>query len=200
MHALIATLLLVPAPASYAEVTGDVGLVAGDGFGGLLLGGSFLARTSVVGGGATVEASGLFSSRVSAAALGGLSYRGENGFGLDLLGVFGMHHYERVGSGLLSNDPGVSGTLPFAGGRSRLSYQFGRRFADPSKAGRERREFRRFQLGASAAFENDLTRERHVSYYTETSWLGGENYATSSTHKIGFQTVSPTLDLGVAYL
>ena len=177
-----------PAPPaeSHVDLTGHIGATAGGGYGGALLGVSALARSGLLGGGATFEASGAFASRFGAAAIGGLSYRHDNGLGFDLLGAFGVHHYEGVGRGILSDDPGVRGTTPFVGGRSRLSYQVG------SGA-------RRFQFGGSATLDSDLIRRQHVSNYTSTGWLSGNTTQESDKHTVGFTTVGLMLDAGVTF-
>lgn len=177
---------LSPSSSSSVDVTGHIGGTGGDGYAGALLGASVLARSGVLGGGATIEASGAFATRFGAGALGGFSYRNDNGFGVDLLGVLGVHHYEGVGRGILSSDPGVSGTTPFAGGRSRLSYQLG------SGA-------RRFQFGGTATLESDLLRDTKRSTYTSTGWFSGDTSTRTDTHDVGFATVGLMLDAGVTF-
>lgn len=181
---------VAPSPASpadsHVDLTGHVGATAGGGYGGLLIGASALSRSGLLGVGATVEASGAFASRFGAAGMGGLSYRHDNGLGVDLLGVLGVHRYQGVGRGILSDDPGVNGTTMFAGARSRLSYQLG------SGA-------RRFQFGGTAVLDSDLTRTTKVSNYTETGWLSGSTSQQSDKHTIGFTTVGLMLDAGVTF-
>ncbi len=171
---------------SSVDVTGHVGGTGGGGYAGALIGVSALARSGMFGAGATAEASALFAARVGAGVLGGVSYRHDNGLGLDLLGVFGVHHYEGVGSGILSSDPGVSGSTPFAGGRSRVSYQIG------SGA-------RRFQFGGTATLESDLLRFSKTSTYTSTGWFSGTSSTQTDTHRVGFTTMGLMLDAGVTF-
>jgi len=157
MHAVLVMLGALAAPLSSAgpgvDLTLHGGGVIGDGYAGVLVGASVLARTSVVGGGVTLEASRAVSSRLGAAFIGGVSYRADDGLGVDLLGALGAHHYEGVGRSILSTDAGASGTTSFAGGRARISFQYGR-------------EARRLHLGGTASVDADLARANSVGFTT----------------------------------
>jgi hypothetical protein len=194
----LVTALLVTASASAADTntntgSADVqwfahgGAVFGDRFGGAMTGATILARKDLFAAGATFDASGLFATRLGAAATAGLSYRDESGFGADLLGAFGVHAYSGVGRGILSDDPGASASVPYASGRLRGVYVFGKRATH-------------FQLGLGATLERDLRTVTRSYSYTETPWLfDGPSQTQKSTQSIGFTTMGVMIDAGMTF-
>lgn len=181
----------VEAPASSSSRDGTewfahAGGVGGPGYGGLMTGVTLLGRTDSIAYGGTLEGSVGFATRVALAATGGYSVRTPSGWGFDLLGAAGVHRYDGVGSGILSDDPGTSATLPFAGVRARGVYLFGK---GP----------RHFQLGFAASVDRDLSRVTHTYTYRETSWWDGSTSTESATHTVGFTTLGAMIDLGMTF-
>lgn len=171
---------------SELQWSGQLGAVGGEGYGGALIGTTLLARSGVFAFGGTMEASGAFASRFGLSGLAGIAGRTEGGTGGELLGTLGMHHYNGVGRGILSDDPGASATLPFAGVRVRASQRLGRRFL----------------LGLAATLEQDLYRERRVYSYTSTPWLDFGNSGPTTetkTRMLGFTTVGVMFDVGATF-
>lgn len=78
-----------------------------------------------------------------------------------ILATAGVHWYGNVGtSGLFSQDPGFNATLPFAGLRGIVGWQF-----DTGE--------RRFTLGVHGFCNVDLRHETRTYGYEETDWLFG---------------------------
>jgi hypothetical protein len=103
---------------SAIELQGFVGHIDGEHSGGFTLGATGRLRYSVLTAGVSVLGATqvLGSTMVASSALGGLTLPlGQ--IRLDALGEFGANSYSGVGSGFLSDDPGASATLPFAGAR-----------------------------------------------------------------------------------
>jgi hypothetical protein len=163
------------------------GAVGGDGYGGLMTGATVLARRDSLALGGTLEGSAGSATRVAVSATGGWSYRDTSGWGFDLLGAVGMHRYDGVGQALIfSNDPGIGGTVPFAGLRARGVYVFGN---GP----------RHFQLGVGATLDRDLSSVSRSVTYQEANWLTGGTSTATATHTIGFTTVGAMIDLGMTF-
>lgn len=126
------------------------------GYGGsLVLGGDFLMRYRLLEGGALCQMMFSLSTKNIGCGLAlGVSPR-TTWLGVDLLGVFGGRHWSGVGTTFLSDDPGGSATLPFAGLRGGVSI-----YVDP------------FVFSFWLGVDNDLAR-RHVSYsYNGGGWFG----------------------------
>jgi len=172
------------------EWSAGAGAVGGGDCGGIVATGTVLARTDVFAYGGTLEAGGALATRLGLAGTAGLSFRDASGFGLDLLGVVGVHRYNGVGRGILTDDPGVGATLPFAGGRLRAVYAFG-----PGP--------RHFQLGLGVGVDRDLSRTTRNYTYQETPWLnlGGSSgpVTRNESRTIGFTTVGATIDFGMSF-
>lgn len=127
------------------------------------------------------------ATRVAVSATAGWSYRDGSGFGFDLLGAVGMHRYDGVGQALIfSDDPGIGGTVPFAGARVRGVYVFG---GGP----------RHFQLGLGATLDHDLSGVTRTVTYQQADWLNGGTHTATATHTLGFTTVGAMIDLGMTF-
>jgi hypothetical protein len=176
-----------PAVAHVAETSFIAGL---GGVGGKTMGGpgfTMLAthRLEWLELGAECYGAALFSGVLGIGAVGGL-HIGES-FSVRALGSVGMHSYSNVGGGLLSDDPGISGSVPYAGGRLVLGYSFTGRKSSPHRA----------FIGLVGALDQDLEREtRTVSYQSENWFFGGSSEVTS-THTIGQTTIAGFLVGGV---
>jgi hypothetical protein len=179
-----------PAPGSRGdgvEWFAHTGAVGGGGYGGFMTGATVLARRDSIALGGTLEGSLGLGTRVGIAATAGWSYRAASGWGFDLLGAAGMHRYDGVGQALiLSNDPGIGATLPFAGLRARGVYVFG---SGP----------RHFQLGVAATVDHDLSSVTRTYTYQEADWLTGGTHDATATHTVGFTTVGAMVDLGMTF-
>ena len=176
----------VPVAVAETSLVGGLGVAGGETAGGV--GFSLMAthRFQWVELGLDCHATALFSAMAGMGAVGGLHLGSD--FSVRLLGSAGMHAYHRVGSSLLSNDPGVSGSVPYAGGRLVLGYSF---------AGRKSSRHRAF-IGLIAALDSDLERESKSVTYTADDWLFGNGSSkTSSTHAIGQTTLAGFLVAGV---
>gem|GEM_PF-2744538 len=97
----------------------------------------------------------------------------------------GVHVYEGVGRGFLSSDPGVDGTMPFAGIRGFIGGEIG------GKA--------RLHLGLQLSADTDLARRERTSSYRESSWSSSATYERTATHTIGFVRTGAALALGGAF-
>lgn len=142
---------------------------------GVLFEASCLVRLHFIDLGVDVGGGGLFMGLASAGALAGVGFRTRSGVRFDLLGNAGVHSYSGWGGNFLSDDPGASATLPYAGGKVRLSYVFGHRKGH-------------FTLGGEFGMDTDLGRKRVQYDYQETDFLFDD--ATSIQH--GDQTVGGT--------
>lgn len=163
--------------------TGGLG---GPDFAGVVHGATLIGRYDSIAFGGMVEGAASFGTRVGLAATGGWSYRTTSGWGFDLLGAAGVHRYDGIGRGILSDDPGVSGTLPFVGARARGVYVFGK-------------GARHFQLGLGATYDHDLGHVTRTYEYQETSWWDGSKSTETKTRTVGFDSVGATIDLGMTF-
>ncbi len=85
---------------------------------------------------------------------------------VDALSEFGVNAYTGVGAALLSDDPGASGSVPFAGGRGALLVCV----SCNSKT-------RSLWLGLAAHYNTDLYTEIKEYTYVETqSWFDEDPY------------------------
>jgi hypothetical protein len=93
-------------------------------------------------------------------------------FRLELLGVYGWHHYPGWGADvILGSDPGVTTGLPYFGWRIRALYEV----QASSRMG--------FLVGSYFDYDDDV-RRKHVSYtYTETHWLFDNNTVEVGEHQ-----------------
>jgi hypothetical protein len=152
---------------------GGLGVEDGDSAGGLALTASVFHRISFVELGAELYGAAALGGRIgSFGGLLGLHLGSE--FSARLLAAAGGHRYSAVGTGLLSDDPGVSGSSPYVGGRVMLGYSFPRS---------------RLFLGALWLFDEDLERRQKSVTYTYTGWLdGGDPSQSTSLHWVGQTT------------
>jgi hypothetical protein len=179
------------APPSDLALLGSPGVMSyAQDEGGFLAGFSALYRHGLFGGGGFAEAGGLLMGMISVGAMVGIALRTDGGFRTEILGTGGIRHYAGWGKQLLSDDPGASATLPFAGGALRLGYLFGR-----SRRGH-------FNLGGLVAVDQDLWRETRTYSYYSSDWLDGSSGYVSRTNTVGGTrwalgvTLGATLDLG----
>jgi hypothetical protein len=112
----------------------------------------------------------------------------------DVLGELGLEHYSGVDNGeffLPNGDPGASATLPYAGVRAGLSYQFARRSRS------------HFELALWGIYQDDLTRE-NVAYtyvvssqdsWTHTPYTSQADHTVGSPRLIGLLAVGGSFDL-----
>jgi hypothetical protein len=176
-----------PAVADVAETSfiGGLGAAGGESMGGP--GFTMLAthRLEWFELGAECHGAALFSGMLGIGAVGGL-HIGET-FSVRALGSVGMHSYSHVGRGLLSDDPGISGSVPYAGGRLVLGYSFAGRKGSPHRA----------FIGLVGALDQDLERETRTVTYQSENWLFGGSSEVTSTHTIGQTTIAGFLVGGV---
>lgn len=119
---------------------------------------------------------------------GTLGLGGTTGVGMELdrvqvtlLGEGGLHAYGGVGSSFLSDDPGASATLGYAGGRFALGYRVGG-WRDANVA-----------ITTFGFWNRDLkTVERSYAYEipASTGWLSGDYYPAETGHAT--HTVGPS--------
>jgi hypothetical protein len=176
------------APAARVAETsfmGGLGLAGGDSAGGL--GFAMLAthRLKWLELGGECYGAALFSAMFGVGAVGGL-HVGES-FSVRALGSLGMHSYSHVSGGLLTDDPGISGSVPYAGARLVLGYSFA------GRAGSAQRAF----IGLLGTLDRDLERETRSVTYQSRGWLTGETSEMTSTHTIGQTTIAGFLVVGV---
>ena len=93
---------------------------------GLQVGGLALVRVGLFEIGSSFDASGLVSSKTGGGMAIGVGSRGReiHAFGWDMLGEAGLHQHHAA-KGLLSDDPGASATIPYAGLRLGVSWALG---------------------------------------------------------------------------
>jgi hypothetical protein len=157
------------------SVIGGLGVAGGKTHGGMGVSALASHRISVIQLGIELNTSFLFSAMAGVGAVGGL-HVGDN-FSASVLGTVGMHHYSGIGRGLLSDDPGVTGSTPYVGGRLLVGYAF--RVSNPA-----RRPF----IGLLAGMDHDLDqRELSVRYQNE-NWFSGGTSEQTSTHHLGQTT------------
>lgn len=109
-------------------------------------------------------------------------------FSVRALGSVGMHSYSAVGRGLLSDDPGSSGSVPYAGGRLVLGYSFAGRAGSPHRA----------FIGVVGVLDEDLKRETRAVTYQSENWIFGGSSEVTSRHTIGQTTLAGFIVGGVA--
>jgi hypothetical protein len=151
---------------------------------GVLMEASCLVRLQFIDLGVDFGVGYLFMDMASAGALAGVGFRSRSGLRFDLLGNAGVHSYSGWGAGLLNDDPGASATLPYAGGKVRLSYLFGH--------GRGH-----FTLGGEFGMDTDIGRKRVQYDYQSTDWLFDDGTTTEhADHTVGGTRTSVLLVLG----
>jgi hypothetical protein len=108
---------------------------------GLLAGLDALARWRIVEAGIFVESSsGRSETILGGGVMAGLAFYRWKAIGFDLLGAFGGHIYDHVGSDIFA--PGASGSLPFLEARAGITFL----------------PLRPFSFGAWGFYADDLTR------------------------------------------
>lgn len=169
-----------PAVAGVAETSfiGGLGAASGESVGGPGLTMLATHRLEWLELGAECHGAALFSGMLGIGAVGGV-HIGET-FSVRALGSVGMHSYSHVGRGLLSDDPGISGSVPYAGGRLVLGYSFAGRKSSPHRA----------FIGLVGALDQDLERETRTVTYQSDNWLFGGSSEVTSTHTIGQTTLA----------
>jgi len=139
--------------------------------------------------GATFLEGGLgFPMFASAGLAAGVGFHTTPGPRVDLLLAGGVDYY-LWGAGFLSDDPGVTVALPFAGPRVRAAYAF--------RAGP-----RHFEMGALFAWEINLTRAERTYSYTERPWLCFDScqpYTTEAHHVVGGSRAMLALTFGGSF-
>ncbi len=111
---------------------------------------------------------------------GGLGWRSEDGIRLSALAVAGSHHYRGFDRGFLSDDPGASAAVPFAGGRVLASYRL----------------WGKLDVGLMGMAEKDLETETVRYSYTSESWFGGSASQQSEVQAVGTTSYGLGLSLG----
>jgi hypothetical protein len=140
--------------------------------GGILFGGLALLRRGLLAGGVSTEMGGLFMSVRSVGAMAGVALRSELRLRLDVLGTSGVHWYQGWGGGLFNDDPGISATLPYAGGLLRAVYAPGD-------------DHGHFCIGLVGGADADLGRARRQYSYTGTDMFNGGIYTANADHTAG---------------
>jgi len=157
------------------------------GAGGVATTGFVLVGPVELGATLSVETQLLGCNRAGAAAHAGLRVPIDR-FEIDAaatLGGAGM----LTGVGLLSDDPGASGSIGFVGGRGGVDFRLFR-----SRSGK-------VQLSLTAAFsyEHDLAPYTVRYTYEETGWLGSDDevYVREASHRIGMDRAAVMLGVGL---
>ncbi len=153
---------------------GGMGIAEGENAGGLALSLSMLHHIHFVELGAEVYGAAATAGRMG--SLGGLLGVHLGGdFSLRALAAGGVHGYEAVGSGRLSDDPGVDGSSPYVGGRLMLGYSLGGRSS--------------LFFGVAGMLDEDLDRQTKSVTYQSEDWLfGGPRTTQHGEHVIGQTT------------
>ena len=174
-----------PPPIRETSLVAGLGVATGEGAGGP--GFTLMAthRFHFLELGLDCQAAAFMSRMAGIGGVGGLHF-GED-FSLRLLGSAGIHTYGAIGSQLLSNDPGVSGTVPYAGGRLVLGYSF------PARSRLPHRAF----IGLLGGIDQDLARKQRSVTYVEEGFIFGGTTIQTSTHTVGQLTMSGFLVAGV---
>lgn len=177
-----------PAPHDDVLFTASAGFFGQDpgGLGGSL-GFTGLRQKGWFAYGGTFEYSGVVfdSTSVTAAPMVGVFVEGPRWARVGIAGVGGIHSYSAVGSGLLSSDPGVSGTTAFVGTRVLLGAEVGDRA--------------RFHIGLQLSVDDDLTRTRKTYSYEEVGLFSGSSHTATATHTLGAFRYGAMLALGTAF-
>jgi hypothetical protein len=160
---------------------GDAGNVGG------ALGVTGLRQQGVLGYGATFEYGGkVFDySVVTAAPMVGVFLDSPKWLRLGVAAVGGIHAYDGVGSGLLSSDPGASGTTAFLGARGFVGAEMG------GKA--------RFHIGVQLSADDDLSRQSRTYAYQRTGLFSDTSSTDTATHTVGTFRYGTMLALGTAF-
>lgn len=174
-----------PSTVNETSILAGLGLAGGEGTGGLGL--TLLAthRWRFLELGVDAHVSAFISHQAGLGGVGGFHFGDQ--LSLRLLGGAGFHSYGGIGRGLLSDDPGVSGAVPYAGGRVVLGYSF------RSRPGLRHRGF----IGLMGGLDQDLAREKRTVTYLEEGWLFGGTTEQTSVHTVGQLTMSGFLVAGV---
>ena len=143
---------------------------------GIHFGAMALARIGVIAVGPMFSYSGLFSTKIGGGVGLGASTRGADRFGFDALGEFGVHSHH-VAGGLLSDDPGATGTIPYAGGRVGVRWTLGN---TTNRA--------RPHVGVWLFVRQDLSSHTATYQYEEEGWFGGGRRMETGHATIGGQT------------
>jgi hypothetical protein len=163
-----------------------LGVTGGENAGGVAVSAQVTHRYHFLEVGGECHAAALFSSMLGVGGVAGFHFG--NAFSVRLLGAAGVHLYDGVGRGLLTDDPGISGSLPYAGGRLVLGYSFP-----------QRRSGHRAFIGLAGMYDRDLARRTSaVTYREEDAFFGGDSYEATSTHTLGQTSVSGFLLAGVS--
>jgi hypothetical protein len=161
----------MPESTDETVLMGGMGSATGERVGGLALSLSMLHRIYFVELGAELYGATALAGRMG--SFGGLlGWHVGADFSLRALVAGGVHGYEAIGSGFLSDDPGVDGSSPYVGGRVVLGYSFGR-----------------FFLGVVGMLDEDLHRQtKSVSYRSRHVLFGVQPTEHHSEHTIGQTT------------
>lgn len=146
---------------------------------GLQVGALALVRADLFEIGPSFDASGFLSSKTGGGLAMGLGSRGRevHSFGWDMLGEVGMHHHH-VAKGLLSDDPGASATIPYAGLRLGVSWALGGPHAHV-----------RGRHGIWLYGNVDLSSVTKQYAYQETGWLSDTSRQATGTTVVGGGTL-----------
>jgi hypothetical protein len=162
---------------------GAVDAEGSDSAGGAALSLSLLHHLSFLEFGAELSGAAGLGGRVGGVgALLGLHLGSD--FSVRALAVAGVHGYSAVGRGLLSDDPGIGGSMAYVGGRLVLGYAFGHKG--------------RLFVGVLGMLDEDLERRRGSVTYTDTPWLLGDEPSTrTSHHNVGQTSCGILLTVGM---
>lgn len=140
---------------------------------GFNLGAVGLLRSRALEGGLGCQLSAFLSTRVGCGLLAGVALDASQAWTVDVLAELGANQIHESG-GFLSDDPGASGTVAYAGARVGARWYF----RGAQRAGRA-------SVGLWLFGERDLRGyEAHYSY-TETSWLSGATSQQTTSRRLG---------------
>lgn len=144
-------------------------------------------RNIELGGFGEVGGAALDGGYAATGAIAGVVWQSDPGLRLSLDAMAGAHYYWGVDDDwFFGGDPGAEAVTPFAGGRARAAWVFGR--------GKTR-----FQLGVVGTLADDLTRPVKVYAYRDTSWSTGQMETEKARHEVGFFSQSLGFELGVTF-
>ena len=176
----------------YTTPPRDIALTASTGImaypyeaGGFLLRLDALHRSGLIGIGGYAEIGGLFMTMLSCGGTAGMALRTNCGFRTELLGTFGIHHFEGWKTQMLSNDPGACATLPFIGSYLCMEYIF------------NHNRGRHFTLGCILSVDQDLEKARKSYTYWSTDWFNGSANYQQVTHSVGGTRFAFGITLGM---
>lgn len=181
-----------PTPDSIAiAVDSQVGWTQGRHNGGATFGVSPLVRYKLLAAGASLQgATTGFNAMGSASALFGFSVPTEF-VRVDVLAELGINSYSGVGANFLSQDPGASATLPFAGARSALLVRLFR-----NSRGQD------IWIGPSIHYAKDLrsTGRSYSYHYQGYDWISGtyDDYWETNSVRIGQSRLCYMITVGVS--